>query len=201
MKNKLLLALLLLFVPIFITACGAKPKTNDTSDKTTGEETVNTNLLDLVKQGKTLKCSFVTSSSAGESSGTTYVSGSYSRSDFTSKLADNTTMESHTITDGTYIYIWTAGSPQGTKMKIADLSDKSTTTKVDTVSNSVDFKCAPWRVDSSLFAVPTDITFADLTEMFKQFQNNSGTSQYCSICEQAGSADKIAECKKNLNCN
>lgn len=204
MKNRLLTLLTLLVVSILLTGCvkkGGSTTANESGSAGGGEESIKSSLLDLVKSGRTVKCTFSMSDSNGTSSGTTYVSGNKSRSTFNAKASDGTEVKSNTLVDGDWVYVWSDGIPQGTKMKISDIQTQDTTgdnAKVDAMKNAIDYKCLPWIADNSKFIPPSDINFVDFTETMKQLQ--SGNKQFCSTCEQAGDTNKIAECKKNLGC-
>jgi len=211
MKTKIFSVLVLISVSILLTGCAPKNNgnTKSTTSNTTQEETLKGNLLDLVKGGKNIKCIFSVNDASGQSSGITYVSEGKSRSDFSATSTTGETYESHSITEGDWIYTWTSLTDQGTKMQISQLpkSEETATTNksVETFSNNMDYKCTPWMADGTKFNIPTNITFLDFTEMMKNIQSQTdklkeGLKGMCGTCEMAGDAVKIAECKKNLGC-
>lgn len=208
MKKGIYLIALLTIVSFALTGCGPK---NTTSSS--GEESVKGSLLDLVKAGKNVRCTFSSNDENGLGSGETFVSGTKFRSDFNITQKEGAAIESHTISDGEWMYIWSSVSEQGTKMKIADVQNNPQqnteapkgSSSADAYKKSLDYKCSPWVPDSSKFNVPTNITFVDFTETLKNIQDQAnkakeGAKSMCGVCSMAGSAEKIAECKKNLGC-
>lgn len=206
MKNKIFIFTSLLLTSILLTGCNKKivPTTGTTIDspETSQEESITSNLFDLIKEGKTIKCSFSMSDENGTNSGTTYVSGSKLSSVFKIKPNEGAEIESNTIMDGDWVYIWSTNMPQGTKMKVSEIpsqdADNTTKQQFETLNNPFAYKCSPWTADNTKFIPPSEIQFVDLTETMKQLQN--GNTQFCGLCEQAGDVSKVAECKKNLNC-
>jgi hypothetical protein len=150
--------------------------------------------LDLLAKGKSVKCTFSSTDEDQTSTGTTYVSGSKSRSDF-EVTYDEGTMTSHMVSDGKWFYVWSDGTPQGAKMEIAAVQEAETASKqVNNTSNAAvedyDFKCSSWRADSDSFVIPADIEFVDMTQLFKSTSNTNGAeptdpSSSCAACEYA----------------
>jgi outer membrane lipoprotein-sorting protein len=204
MKSKLLSILALVSVAILLTGCVKKTDTttsNGTTPTGSEEETIKSTLLDLVKSGKSLKCTFSTGDSNGTYSGVTYVSGIKSSSNFKITAPDGSITESNTIMNGEWMYIWSPGVAQGTKMKISDFQTQDNTqanSQTNVAKNSIDYKCSAWIADNSKFNPPSEIQFVDLSETLKKTQNDM--KQYCSMCDQSVDATAIAECKKNLGC-
>ena len=213
MKKSIYTVSLLVLVSFALTGCGAKTSTTSgtQTNESTQEQSVKGSFLDIIKLGKSVKCTYSSSNDSGVTSGETYVSGTKSRTDFILTLKDGTTNDSHSITDGEWIYIWTSTGEQGSKMKIADMQKSAasssapgstpTTTENKDLTQPMDYKCSPWLPDNSKFTPPSNITFTDLTEMLNQLQNPSGqTPNMCGTCNLAGSAENIAQCKKSLGC-
>lgn len=136
------------------------------------ETTGSGNIFDLIKLGKVAKCTYSYDADKSKLSGVTYISGKNMRGDFTMKLADGQDIESHIISDGEWLFSWSSAMPQGFRMKVSDQESKSidsstqNTNALD-LNKSFDYKCSAWLVDSSKFEVPTDVTFADFSEMMK----------------------------------
>lgn len=214
MKKSIYTLGLLLLVSFALTGCGTKNSTTTgTQTDTTGSsqgQNFKGSLLDMIKLGKSVKCTYSTSGEDGSTTGETYVSGTKARTDFTLTSKDGTKTDSHSVMDGEWVYIWTSATEQGTKMKISDMQKSADSSAANTstapenknLTQSVDYKCSPWVPDDSKFAAPSNITFTDLTDMINQLKNPSGNSNsMCGACSLAGSADKVAECKKSLGCN
>ena len=110
-------------------------------------------LKGLLGMGKDQKCDISYSNDRGKTSGTVYVAGKKMRGDFTVVDANNKQMDSHMITDETYIYSWLSSSPQGVKTKV----------EAAIIDQQVQYKCASWGVDSSKFTPPSNVQFRDLS--------------------------------------
>ncbi|MFZ2663977.1 MAG: hypothetical protein WAX66_01310 [Patescibacteria group bacterium] len=214
MKRKLFSIAGLILVSILLTGCAPKNKEEGIStskEDSSQEENLSGSLLDLVKLGKNVKCTFGAKDENGESIGTTYVSGNKSRSDFIATTSDGQEFESHSITDNDWIYIWTSQTEQGTKMKLSELPKNDEIDKVskseslESFNENFDYKCSKWIVDESKFNVPSNITFVDFTEIMKNMQTQTENLKenlkgMCGACDLAGDTDKAAECKKSLGC-
>ena len=210
MKKKIIIIIALVIVLILAFLFIKKPAPTTSITQTgnpetatgSGVESVKSTLLDLAKSGKSAQCTFAVSGSEGSSSGTTYVSGS--KSFTTIKVVSNNgiEIEANSIMDGGWLYSWRVGTTNGTKINIDDIKSQtnpSSSIEANAANTSVDYKCSPWTVDNSVFTIPSDVQFTDLTQTLKQLP--TGDSKFCALCEKAGSADKVAACKKSLNCN
>jgi hypothetical protein len=213
MKTKILSILALISISILLTGCTPKNKEGGTitTNETNQEENLKGSLFDIVKLGKNVKCTFSAEDESGKTSGTTYVSGGKARSDFSITNPDGEKLDSYTISDADWIYLWGSQSEQGTKMKVSELPKNEDTGKVtdpkayEGFNNAFDYKCSPWIPDGSKFNVPTNIVFTDFTDMMKNIQAETdklkeGLKGMCGTCDMAGDATKIAECKTNLGC-
>lgn len=119
-------------------------------------------MKDLVAKNQSVKCTFNHSTDIDTSSGIVYVSDGKIRGDFdiTAKQAVGT-FQAHMITDGEYSYVWSSLIAQGFKMPIANLSGQTASAPTSGVdyNQSLDYACEPWTVDSSVFVIPTEISF------------------------------------------
>jgi hypothetical protein len=93
------------------------------------------------------------------------------RADFATTGTPEGTVFSHFIVrDGTS-YVWTDSSRQGFKTTSEVSSDDSGSVyKAVDFDEKVDYQCRPWTPNSSLFELPSEITFTDLQAMMNQFQ-------------------------------
>lgn len=210
MKKALTIALLLT-VSVLFTGCVKK-----SAEEKVEEEIFSGSLFDLVKVGKTAKCTFSTSDENGSSEGTIYVSEKKARNDFSGKTAEGDSFESHMITDDEYIYMWTSISEQGTKMKLSDVETqqqnisssedmKEAYQGYKDLQNNIDFKCMPWIPDGSKFDPPSDIEFIDITRMMEQIQEQTtqiqqGSQDMCGMCDMMPSAQEKTDCLASLGC-
>lgn len=217
MKNKKLIliafSVLILFVLGFVvwglTRKNNKntlPLTQDQKSqettKTADADTVKGNVFDLLKLGKSLKCTYSMDAEGISVSGTSYVSGKNMRGDFENADNGGAKIQSHMISDGTWVYSWSSASPMGFKMNISEAESKGTTTDTDTsdnqyadvFKNDLNYKCTPWIEDASLFKVPANVEFAD-------FSKGSDTAKtMCTACNYAQSEEDKTTCKKQLGC-
>lgn len=124
-------------------------------------------LSDLMRMGSSVKCTVHSEDPNAISDGMVYVSGGKVRADFTSAVA-GTNHESSMITADGYIYTWSSAMPQGLKMKNegADTPSSAPTEPGSVNPNvKVNYSCAPWMVDSSVFMPPANIEFMDFSSM------------------------------------
>ena len=226
MKNKkpilIVVAVLILLLLIFVVwkFMSKPPAQNGSSSQNlpaqnaqkpneeTNTSSVSGSVFDLIKLGKTLKCTYSTDTQGASISGTSYIAGKNMRGDFESTDPTGNKIQSHMISDGTWVYTWTSASPQGFKMNISDAESKASTPSasgstngqnLDAFKNNVDFKCNPWVEDASLFQVPSDIKFTDFSESLKKI-NSGGTGAACAACDYAQNETDKAACKKQLGC-
>lgn len=143
------------------------------------------------------------------SNGTIFVSGKKMRGDFNVMMNGKNTL-SYMIQDGTYVYIWTADSAQGTKMKV-EAVEKATgesTQKTDQnfdVNKEVDVKCSNWSVDESKFTPPSNVTFTDLSQILQKIptsaakKSGDSTQVPSSPCDSITDSQAKEACIKALN--
>lgn len=154
---------------LFLYSQGSKPQTTENNTTTaTDNENTGMSLMDLVTSGQSQRCTFATTNEQGTSNGTVYVSGSNVRSDITTNLNDKES-EISMIRNGDDNYIWGTDMEEGIKMTIS-LEELSANTQVKQYSSfnpdeKVDFDCAPWTVDATLFTPPSDIKFTDMSAL------------------------------------
>jgi len=119
------------------------------------------------------------------------------------------------VSDGKYVYLWMEGETKGYKMSLDVLTKMSDSVQQQYKSQTVDMKkqvdyaCNPWKIDSSKFVVPTNITFTDYTSMMQELKGGAsaspsttviqGNQAACSQCDQLPSSAK-AQCRTALHC-
>lgn len=169
-------------------------------------------LKDLIAAGVPQKCTYSSTNDSGSTQGTSYVADGKVRADFTSTLAGKSST-SHIISDNKITYMWTDGEKNGVKMTIPEgqasyspvpeSSDGSY--KQADLDQKADYDCSAWIPDSSVFTPPSDVTFTDLSEMYKPTQVQQGpsggseSSSACSYCNNLTGSDKT-QCLAALNC-
>ncbi len=172
-----------------------------TDDKVMQDETSSDsfvgNFMDLISSGKTVMCTWQSDSEDSKMTGTTYVDGDRMSAEYI-VTADNQTMVSNMVGDGTMMYFWTTveGQVMGYKMDYSkfeetvkpelDTEMPASPTKVDSpvdqVMGDYTYDCSPWTVDASVFALPTDVTFMDMNLMLQNV--NQDMSKYLEQMQQ-----------------
>lgn len=137
-------------------------------------------ILALEAMGKDLQCDFVVGEGDSRSEGTGFFSKGNVRVDTVIKGKNpNSPDAAYMIMnkDDDAMYTWTvvAGTAQGVKMSIKEISamGSSTAGKNPVTQNKeqvrpetpVNYNCKPWRVDASVFVPPTEVTFMDMSNM------------------------------------
>ncbi len=119
---------------------------------------------DLIARAGSWKCEVSMSVEEAPSEGVAYISGGKIRADFTSTpAATGQPVTSHMIQADGYAYTWSDMYPQGMKILIPEGQETSTSASggVD-YDSRVEYSCAPWVADASLFTPPADVTFMEL---------------------------------------
>lgn len=182
------------------------------SENTTEKMSVTGDFMELLKLGKNYACDFDYADDQGNTTvGKVYVSesGDKLRGEFDMTLVDGTTTTTNILRDEEYYYMWTSSLPQGFKYVITaeDISffgntpDGATRPDAPTLDQAIDFDCDTWRVDDSMFEVPSDIEFMDTSS----YMNNTGvTIPYnedpCTACDLAPAGDSRNQCLETLGC-
>lgn len=158
----------------------AKP-TSEVADSTaaatlaetqTSPTTQNTSLKNLLAMNKSQKCTFDTE----YSSGTTYISSGKMRGDFSAKAGGQTQI-THMIADGQTSYMWMEGQTTGYQMNFSAMQGNTTKGEVNNTgqvnvdpSQSMNYNCSNWPTDASVFALPKNIQFTDMSAMMDTYQ-------------------------------
>ncbi len=206
----LVVGLILILTTVVVVGFLGKNKPKDTQNLTTeslgpvteSEETAGEgSIFDLVKLGKTAKCTYTSDLESTKMEGVSYISGKNVRADFEVITANNQKMTSHMISDGEWVYSWSSAMPQGFKMKVSETDARNTTPSekndaTSTLNNKVSYRCTPWVEDTSLFTIPTDVTFTDFTESIKTITGGDA----CSACNYLTNPEDKATCKASLGC-
>jgi hypothetical protein len=156
-------------------------------------------LKDLLAQKKDVVCE--ANYPDQQSTGTVYLSSPKFRGDFTVTL-DNQPTQTHLVSDGATMYMWSDGSDRGTKMKL-DLEQIASSTAsaqnqaVD-LNKEVDIKCNPWTVDATKFTPPTTVQFTDLSSVLKNPSKSGLPSLDKSVCDKIADPTAKAACLKAL---
>jgi uncharacterized protein YxeA len=221
--------LIIIAVAVLVFAAGGififlnRPKTNPqtnltkTTDKPTdkGKKT----LAELMSSNNYLRCTW--SQKETNSTVTFYTNGTkHMRSDTQIKINGEATIM-HLIYDGQYNYMWQEQKGKvfmaiKTVPQLANETNKrneqympqgfnqpqqASFTELSKLNN---IDCAPWKVDESMFVLPSGVDFIDYESMKKQNSIISTPSQSpasaCSACDKVPAESK-AQCKTALKCN
>ena len=182
------------------TVLNNRTQSGSPNQENTTTEADQKSLKDLLTLGKTQTCNF--SDDMGNT-GAIYVSGGKMRGDFSSKIEDKV-LGSHMIVDAETSYVWTDGQKEGFKMsfdkqEVEASAQQANEGSVD-VDKKIDFSCKAWVSDSSVFVVPTDITFIDFDNLTLPSASGVDKADQCAICDSLSDTTK-AQCKTSLKCN
>lgn len=126
----------------------------------------NGSIVDLASRGGNYECTFASRTDVADSTGTVYISGIKIRGDFmtTTKVAGNLKIESHMISDGEFVYTWSAGTLTGFKVAVSAESNPTSTESSASFdyNQKLDYDCKAWTVEETKFMVPTDIKFTTI---------------------------------------
>jgi hypothetical protein len=172
--------------------------------------TQSSTLKDLLARGGSNKCTFTSSTQNSQSQGTVYISDSQMRGDFSS-VAAGKTIASHMIVKDNTSYVWSDAAPQGFKMSFDAMTAQSDATPQAGVDPNaqVNYSCAPWSADASLFALPTSVTFQDMSSLVPGSAAGAGaatgtsiqgSAAQCGQCDQIPDASAKAQCRAALHC-
>lgn len=209
----------------------------------------NMSFSQLMQMGENYTCTFSDSSEEGTVSGTAYIAASENKfrtdynvsdeefeADMTADMENESQMgmdfrNGSMISDGEFVYIWNSETNEGYKMKF-DPNDFDLESEFDITDESasdanqgfdhdqeMDYNCQPWRVDSSKFVPPAEITFVDFSAQFEQMESmintmqlegnteastqteaNYDLSEMCSMCDQLPAGEAQNECLTSLGC-
>ena len=191
MKNKNLVIAVVVVVLILLLGVGGylmlnknAPSTSTqntqqtTKDKTQSGQTTKS-LLDLVKMGQNLRCTYKTTIANGSTEGTVYISGQNVRADFTVNVSGQEPAQTSMIRKGDTTYVWGSTMPdKGIKMttSLDKMSEDKQTSQYVDPNQKINYSCSPWNVDSTLFTVPNNIEFTDMTSMMAPKASVTGTT-------------------------
>jgi hypothetical protein len=215
MKNKsLVIAAVIVLLILLLGAAGfmmmgkkgvSAPKVTTENSKTTQPQQTAKSLLDLVRAGQNVRCTFKSTVENGSSDGTVYVSGQNVRGDFTVTL-DNKPQQTSMIRKGDTTYVWGGILTEGIKMTLSldQVSGNNQASKYVDPNQKVDYSCSPWSVDQSLFTPPTNITFRDMTSLLApkttgaQTAPQTQTGNATDPCNQIANETAKAACESAL---
>jgi hypothetical protein len=143
--------------------------TNTTAENTPEQtDTRKMAFADLLKQGGTYKCTVTQNVNNTETMGTTYMDGSMIRGEYNTKVQGMSIDSTMVVRDG-YTYSWSSALPNmGFKAKVVESTGGDTSAPVSgnysfNAEQIGEYDCEAWTADASKFAIPTNITFKDVS--------------------------------------
>lgn len=124
----------------------------------------------FVQQGGSYKCTvdqYINGDYSNATEGEVYIDGGMIRGDYVVEAQGMSLDTSVIVRDG-FVYSWTSLAPNGVKVPV----DMNASSQADTAMSGAyawnadqigDYDCVDWNADASLFVVPADITFQEIT--------------------------------------
>jgi hypothetical protein len=162
---------------LLLSACGpqntppATPVDNgqaSSSAPQTAGQTILKTISDVISLGTAQKCTWQSAENGDSLSGEMLIDGS--RFKQTIVFANDSSRNVYALSDGQWVYTWSPQmSGQGIKIPLpksdsADSSNPQNPQSFD-FNKEYDFNCSPATVNAADFAVPSDIEFADLSNL------------------------------------
>jgi len=116
-------------------------------------------LADLANSSSSQTCTFTDASGTG----TVFVASGKVRADFSSMEAGKA-VGGHMILDNGTSYLWLDGQTTGFKSKISATSNPTGQQGLD-ANQKLNYNCQSWSADASKFALPTGVTFTDMSSL------------------------------------
>jgi len=165
-------------------------------------------LSELLKLNVAQTCTYKNTQDGSE--GSVYVSGGKVRVSFVSEM-DGKVTDSNVIVKDSKTYIWNEGETQGYVFAAEESSMNDSNTPKEESENEpqnfnmddqVDYKCSVWVGDDSMFELPVNVDFKDMSKMvedaMQESKDNMGID--CSACDSVPEEAK-AQCLTSLGCN
>jgi len=196
MNKKVIIPILVILV-IVVAALAVKkkggvisPDSNGSIEKQSAEDKAKSTLQSMLGAGKQVKCEWKQASEGMEAEGIVYVDNKKAKIEIKMKTSDQNANDQipeikvHTYTDGEWTYSWGGFSGQGMKFKneemekeAAEAAKANDDTKKEIAASwnqEFEYNCSPWKVDNSIFQLPSDIEFKNLDEEMKELKENMG---------------------------
>jgi len=192
MKKFSMLAVLVLSV-LILSGCSKKaapitPNNNSTKNtpapitknnepvvapvNTETEENITSSMEEMMKQGKSMKCTYSTKEDDTQINAVAYFDIAQGRYFVESEISAQETAKqvSYMMTDKTASYMWLKGSNSGTKFVLneADKTNDNTEEVGLVPDDKLNFKCKTWSVENTIFKIPSEINFIDYTDNYNE---------------------------------
>jgi hypothetical protein len=112
--------------------------------------------------GSSVKCTYTSQVSGASTQGTIYMAGNLLRMDIVATISAGYSITTHMIDRDQKSYSWNNMANQGTETSIPGPPvTPLMVTGQNVLIGGVNYSCAPWTVDQSMFTVPPNITFTE----------------------------------------
>jgi len=171
-------------------------------------------LAAILAAGRPVKCTVSPTADNGNMSGTFYIANGKTRGDY-SVTEGAQPMNGHMIVDGQTSYTWFEGQPTGFKITATPTSGNenvpASANKGFDPNQKVGYNCSPWSADASLFALPANVKFTDMSALAAPAATPPagasagvsgapiGSAAQCAACDSVPAAYK-AQCRTALGC-
>lgn len=144
------------------------PAGQEPATTTSATSTQAATLASLIASNVAQKCTFDDATSAAKTSGTVYIGDGKMRGDFSAVASGGETQSVHMISDGTTAYTWIEGISTGFRSSMSAHPDTGAGSNPGLdPSKPLDYQCAPWTVDATLFELPAGYSFTDISTMLQ----------------------------------
>ncbi|MEN9342377.1 MAG: hypothetical protein RIQ54_633 [Candidatus Parcubacteria bacterium] len=149
-------------------------------------------------------CTFNSTQSDAQSSGTVFVSNGMLRGDFISTI-NNQTVTSHLIVKDATSYVWTDDLQQGVKISMEKSNDANGDNAPINLNEKMTYDCQDWAREEKVFVLPETIEFQDFSTIMESLNNSaidtktSPTTDACDSCNQVPENAR-QQCRKTLGC-
>ena len=154
------------------TTMGETQQPSDVDASNTGSIATTTNsdgndfkgsMNDLITRGGSYKCTFDQTNDISHTTGIVFISDKHIRGDFDTRvkvLSVDTSIGSHMISDGDFIYTWSGEMPTGFKLPV-DIKTSAATPNSQSFdyNQKLDYNCTSWTIDPDKFILPSGIEF------------------------------------------
>ncbi len=183
-----------------------------TLDDTDSVDSVSGSIFDLVGMNNKM-CTYTYEDGEVLSNGSIYAANSEQMYGEIDTVINNETRLMRILYLTDFMYVWDQTTKEGMKVsrESFDPSDfenfegDATMPDLNYTAN-YDFDCTNWDVDNSLFNVPSDVNFVDMSAMIETFNSsNSPTGvmnnqDMCGACQSIQDASARADCLAALDC-
>lgn len=202
MKKLTILQLSALTGTILIVIIGAVVYNQKFIQHSTQEQA--TSLKQLLQATTPRICTFNSTQSDAQSSGTVFVANGMLRGDFVSTI-NNQTVNSHLIVKDNTSYVWTDQLQEGVKVSMHQLDNKNPEDQPINLDEKMKYDCQTWTQEEKVFALPEGIEFQDFSTILQSLNKTKTNTQSSGITDACNSCEQVPEnarqqCRKALGC-